>query len=78
MDVARIGLESGPLCTWHWHALKAMNLPVVCLDARHAKAALSMQVNKTDKNDAHGLAQIVKAGWYREVNVKSLDSHTIR
>jgi len=75
---ARIGLESGPLSTWHWHALKAMGLPVICLDARHAKATMSGQVNKTDKNDAYGLAQIVKAGWYREVSVKSLDSHTVR
>jgi transposase len=54
-DVARIGHESGPLSTWHWHALKAKGLPVVCLDARHAKAALNAQLNKTDKNDAHGL-----------------------
>jgi transposase len=77
-DVVRIGLESGPLSTWHWHALKAMGLPVVCLDARHAQATMSGQVNKTDKNDAYGLAQIVKAGWYREVGVKSLDSHAIR
>ncbi|MCA1444917.1 IS110 family transposase [Ensifer sp. IC4062] len=77
-NAIRIGLESGPLSTWHWHALKAEGLPIVCLDARHAKAALNMQMNKTDKNDAHGLAQIVKAGWYREVGVKSLDSHTVR
>jgi transposase len=77
-DVARIGLESGPLSTWHWHALKAMGLPVICLDARHAKAAMSAQVNKSDKNDAYGLAQIVKSGWYREVGVKSLGSHAVR
>jgi transposase len=76
--VTKIGLESGALSTWHWHALKAMGLPVVCLDARHAQAALSMQVNKTDKNDAHGLAQIVRMGWYREVGVKSMDSHATR
>jgi transposase len=76
--VVRIGLESGMLSTWHWHALNDMGLPVVCLDARHAKAALSMQMNKTDKNDAHGLAQIIRTGWYREVSVKSLDSHTVR
>ena len=75
--VVRIGLEAGPLSTWHWHAMKAMNLPVVCLDARHAKAALSMQINKTDKNDAYGLAQIVRTGWYREVTVKSLDAHAL-
>jgi transposase len=76
--VARIGLESGPLSTWHWHELKKRGLPVICLDARHAKAALSLQVNKTDPNDALGLAQIVRTGWYREVTVKSLDSQVIR
>jgi transposase len=77
-EVARIGLETGPLCTWHWHALRALGLPVVCLDARHAKAALSVQTNKTDANDAHGLAQIVRTGWYKEVAVKSLASHRPR
>jgi transposase len=76
--VERIGLESGPLSTWHWHELKKLGLPVICLDARHAKAALSLQVNKTDPNDALGLAQIVRTGWYREVTVKSLDSQIIR
>lgn len=55
-----------------------MEFPVVCLYARHATAALSVQVNKTDKNDASGLAQIVRTGWYREVRVKSLDTHTTR
>src|SRR4051794_16237558 len=75
----RIGLETGPLSTWHWHALKDMGLPVICIDARHAKAALSMQINKTDRNDAQGLAQIMRTtGWYREVSVKSLDNHKIR
>ena len=39
--VERIGLESGPLSTWHWHELTKLGLPVICLDARHAKAALS-------------------------------------
>jgi transposase len=73
----RIGLESGLLSTWHWHALKALGLPVVCLDARHAKAALSLRLNKTDANDAEGLAQIVRTGWYRPVQVKSFDSHLI-
>lgn len=74
----RLGLETGPLSTWHWHALKKMGLPVICIDARHAKAALSMQANKTDRNDALGLAQIMRTGWYREVGVKSLDSHKVR
>lgn len=74
----RIGLETGPLSTWHWHALKKMGLPVICIDARHAKAALSMQVNKTDRNDAFGLAQIMRTGWYREVGVKRLENHKVR
>jgi transposase len=74
----KIGLETGPLATWLWHDLTALGLPVVCLDARHARVALSMQVNKSDRNDALGLAQIVRTGWYREVKVKSFDNHRIR
>src|ERR1700739_4867797 len=76
--VVRVGLESGPLSTWHWHALKAMGLPVVCLDARHAQTALSLPVNKTDKNEAQGRALLVRRGGYREVGVKALASHTAR
>lgn len=77
-NALRIGLESGPLSTWLWHELKSLGLPVVCIDARHAKAVLAMQINKSDRNDAFGLAQIVRTGWYREVKVKAFDSHKIR
>ena len=66
----RVGLETGPLTTWLWTELTAEGLPMVCLDARHAKKALDMKVNKTDANDAEGLAHLVRAGWYREVRVK--------
>jgi transposase len=51
------------LSAWHWHELRKLDLPVVCLDARHAKAALALQLNKSDRNDARGLAQIVRTGW---------------
>ena len=77
-EAVRIGSETGQLSTWLFHALKAQQLPVICIDARHAKAALSLQINKTDANDAHGIAQIVRVGWYREIAVKSMDSHAIR
>ena len=77
-EVARVGLESGPLSAWHWHELRRLGLPVVCLDARHAKATLSLQLNKSDRNDARGLAQIVRTGGYREVMVKSMDSQLVR
>jgi transposase len=74
----KVAMETGPLAVWHWHELKAAGVPIVCIHARHAKAALSMQINKTDANDAFGLAQIVRTGWYRPVDVKSLDSHKLR
>ena|SRR6185436_12802936 len=75
---ARIGLETGPLSVWLTLILRGKGRPVVCLDARHAKAALSAQLNKTDANDAEGLAQIVRTGWYREVRVKSFETHYVR
>jgi hypothetical protein len=49
-----------------------------CLDARHAKAVLSVQLDKSDRNDARGLAQIVRTGWYREVAVKGWDNQLVR
>ena len=75
---ARIGVETGPMTPWPVHKLRGRGLDVVCLDARHASAALRMQLNKTDQNDAEGLAQIMRTGWYRPVHVKSLDAHRAR
>ena len=63
---------------WLVHELRNRNFDVVCLDARHARAALKMQINKTDQNDAEGLAQIMRTGWYRKVHVKSFESHRAR
>ena len=53
-SVVRIGLETGPTATWLWTELKQLGLPVICIDARHAKAVLKMQINKSDRNDAAG------------------------
>ena len=77
-NVVRIGLETGPTATWLWTELRKQGLPVICIDARHAKAALKMQINKSDRNDAVGIARIMQCGWYKEVRVKELDSHATK
>jgi transposase len=74
----RIGFETGAMASWLWHELRRVDLPVVCIDARHAHAALSVRMNKSDQNDARGLAELVRVGWYREVKVKSEESQKVR
>ena len=74
----RIGLECGQLSNWLYHGLKSKGLPVICIDARHACAALSLRINKTDANDALGLAQLMHVGWSRETAVKGLDCRYVR
>jgi transposase len=51
---------------------------VICIDARHAKAVLKMQINKSDRNDAAGIARIMQTGWFKEVHVKDIDSHLVK
>jgi transposase len=77
-DAERIGFETGAMASWLWHELKRIGLPVVCVDARHAHAALSVRMNKSDPNDARGLAELIRVGWFREVRVKSDDSQASR
>lgn len=75
---AKVGMETGPLAIWLWHGLKALGIPIECLHARQVAAALSLQVNKTDTNDAYGIAQVVRSGWYRPVAIKSMHSCRVR
>ena len=77
-EAKRVVFETGPLSIWFYHALTAEGVPAICIDARHAKAALDMAPNKTDPNDADGLAHIGEVGFYREVRVKSFDSMLVR
>jgi len=72
--VKRVVFETGPLSVWFYHALRAEGVPAICVDARHAKAALDMASNKTDANDADGLAHLAEVGFFREVRVKGFDS----
>ena len=58
--------------------MRQLGVPVVCLDSRHAHRTLSLRKNKTDRNDARGLAELVRVGWYREAQVRSIDSQFIQ
>lgn len=77
-EATRVGFESGMMSGWLWHELGRLGLPVVCVDARHAHAVLSTRINKSDENDARGLAELVRVGWYRAVRVKSQESQATR
>src|SRR5262245_16916039 len=74
----RIGLEAGPLSQWLYGALAEAELPVICVETRHMRAARKAQINKTDRNDARGIAQMMRAGLYRPVHVKTLRSQKLR
>src|SRR3984885_5468901 len=74
----RIGLEAGPLSQWLFSALAEAELPVVCVETRHMQALLKAQINKTDRNDARGIAQMMRVGLYRPVHVKTLRSQKLR
>src|SRR3977135_3509113 len=72
---ARVGLDSGPTSPGLWHSLGSAGLPVVCRAARHAHAALSVRPSKSDRNDARGLAEMMRIGWDRECQVTSRAAH---
>ena len=78
LDVSIIGLEAGTLAQYLTYGLQSAGYEVVCMEARQVKAALSAMRNKTDKNDARGIAQLLRSGWYSPVHIKSMASHRIR
>src|SRR5262249_1658169 len=69
---------AGPLSQWLYSVLAEAGLPVICVETRHMRAALRAQINKTDRNDARGLAQMMRVGLYRPVHVKTLRSQKLR
>ena len=64
-DAVRIGLETGPTSTWKSYRAQ-LGLRVICIDARHAMAVQNMQIKKSDRNDAIGIARIMQTGWFKE------------
>ena len=74
----RVGVEAGPLSQWLYSALAEAGLPVICVETRHMRAVLKAQINKTDRNDARGMAQMMRVGLYRPVHVKTLRSQKLR
>ena len=63
---------------WLYNALAEGGLPVICVETRHMRAVLKAQINKTDRNDARGMAQMMRVGLYRPVHVKTLRSQKLR
>jgi transposase len=79
LEYTRIGLEAGPLSQWLVNGLAEAELPVICVETRHMKAVLkAQQVNKSDRNDARGIAQMMRVGLYKPVHVKTLASQQRR
>ena len=74
----RIGLEACPLSAWLHDGLRDAGWPAICIETRKANAAMKTMPNKTDRNDARALAQIMRTGWFREVHVKSRQSRLWR
>jgi transposase len=74
----RVGLEAGSLSQWLFSGLTEAGVPAICIETRHAKALLKAQVNKSDRNDARGIAQMMRVGLFRPVHVKTLASQKRR
>src|SRR5438067_5228943 len=76
--LARIGLEAGPLSQWLYAAMKEAGLAVELLETRHVRTALETMPVKTDRNDARGIAQLMRLGWFKSVHCKSLPAQEVR
>ncbi|MCP3374938.1 IS110 family transposase [Bradyrhizobium cajani] len=77
-DLARIGLEAGPLSQWLYAAMKKDGLAVELLETRHVSDAFKAMPVKSDRNDARNIAQLMRLGWFRPVHCKSMGAQEIR
>ena len=74
----RIVHESGQISIWLQRQLEDLGLPAICIDARSAHKVLSAKLNKSDRSDAEGLAQLARIGWFTAVHVRSVDADRLR
>jgi len=74
----RIGLEAGPLSQWLYAAMKQAGLAVELLETRHVRDAFKAMPVKSDRNDARGIAQLMRLGWFRPVHCKSMAAQEVR
>ena len=77
-ELARIGLEAGPLSQWLYAAMKQAGLAVELLETRHVSDAFKAMPVKSDRNDARKIAQLMRLGWFRPVHCKSMSAQEIR
>ena len=76
--LSRIGVEVSSLGLWLHRELQAERLPIIVVEARHMRVSLSTMRNKTDRNDARGIAQMMRLGWFRAVHVKNVEMQKMR
>lgn len=77
-EIERIGIEASAVGMWLARELKAEGLPITVVETRHMRSALSAMRNKTDRNDAHGIAQMMRMGWFRSVHVKPVETQRLK
>jgi transposase len=77
-DLARIGLEAGPLSQWLYAGMREAGLTMELLETRHVRDAFKAMPVKTDRKDARGIAQLMRLGWFRSVHCKSLPAQELR
>jgi transposase len=74
LQIELVGFESGSLSHFLNQGFKERAMPAICIDARKMSAILSIKVNKTDKNDARGIANALRTGMYSRVYEKPIES----
>jgi transposase len=74
----RIGLESTGFASWLFEGIAKAGLPIICIEARHAHGILKARLNKTDRNDARGIAELMRLGVYKAVHIKTRESQAAK